>query len=333
MLVRTSPVVAEAKTWHPDLDSRSDAGIYRFAPATIPWDQPIRSAADIPRLPDLSGLVRRAETAWAEEVGRAPQAAADAYLKLARGQSQRFGGPLVIEVDEIKMLCPYYREPFNMKGREDPYSRTDREKISAAIYNKALHATATGVARIAFETALDQLPPESVVMVMAGGVAAGKGYAVANMKDIQKGVGLVLDPDGESSQTFLPTVHGMVAERGHQLRFVGVRTEPELAWTRCLDRASKKGRLPDEALFAHSHSRGVENMVKGLAWLDQQDSPGILIDNGGDTPRRVEPDTVPIPGFHELYDRIQKQTDQRLDSLTPWHVFSLMQGRKVFSYV
>ena len=322
--------------WQPDLDSKDEQGLYRFAPATVPWNTPIRSAKDIPRLPGLSKLVRSVETAWAESVGRDPQAAAQQYLDLAHFNKRTNGGPLIIETDEIKMLCPFYREPFKGEITDDPLTNTDRVRISAAVYNRALHATATGIARIAFEKALGELPPQSTVLVMTGGVAAGKGYAVANLKHLMDDVSLVLDPDGESSQTFIKEVYDLCKEAGHKLRFVGVRTDPETAWTRSLSRAKEKGRLPDEALFAHSHSIGVSNQVHGFEWLEShgdQNVETVLIDNSGDSPQVVDPSAVEIPNFQELYDRVKSLTEQNIHNLTPWHAYSLMQGRGVFTYV
>ena len=127
----------------------------------------------------------------------------------------------------------------------------------------------------------------------------------------------------------------MCKEAGHKMRFVGVQADPETAWSRALDRAESKGRLPDEALFAHSHSIGVYNQVRGFEWLRQQggEVDTVLIDNTGETPRAVDPATVEIPDFYALYDRIKAMTDNKLGDLTPWHAGSLRSGRDTFKYV
>ena len=213
--------------------------------------------------------------------------------------------PLKIETDEIKLMSPHF------SGRKvdlgnSVYDGADKAKIGPAIFNTALHPTATAVARIALELLLRET--DGPLVVMAGGVAAGKGFAAKKANFDDSDAAVVFDPDGESSQTFLETVESLAAQHGNEMRLVGVVTDPVAAWLRAVNRSFEEGRTVSETAFAHSHSVGVENMLTGARGLRARGRDVVLIDNN--TFPKLYNGEPPAPmGLQETFGRIKDITD------------------------
>ncbi len=227
--------------------------------------------------------------------------------------------PLKIETDEIKLMSPHFNGTKVQLGGS-PYEGADAAKIGPAIFNTALHPTATAVARLALELALNDLAPGEQVVVMAGGVAAGKGYAAKKANFDGAEAKLVFDPDGESSQTFLETLSAMTEERGLKLKVVGVVTDPIAAWLRAMSRAFEEGRTVSETAFAHSHTTGVDNLVAAARHLATRGVEVALVDNN-QSPRVMAPGEAPkTMTMAEAYAKVTDITDslKRTGDVPAW---------------
>ncbi len=213
--------------------------------------------------------------------------------------------PLKIETDEIKLMSPHFNGTRVNLGNS-VYDGADATKIGPAVFNTALHPSATAIARIALELVLRET--DGPLVVMAGGVAAGKGFAAKKANFDDSDAAVVFDPDGESSQTFIDTVEALAAEHGNEMRLVGVVTDPVAAWLRALNRSFEEGRTVSETAFSHSHSTGVENMITAADGLRERGHDVVLIDNNA-WPKLYEGRPPPPMGLQETYGRIKDITD------------------------
>lgn len=213
--------------------------------------------------------------------------------------------PLKIETDEIKLMSPHFRG-VKVDVGHSVYDGADAAKIGPAVFNTALHPTATAIARLAVELALKST--DGPLVVMAGGVAAGKGFAAKKANFDDSDAAIVFDPDGESSQTFLETVENLAAENGNEVRMVGVVTDPVAAWLRALNRSFEEGRTVSETAFSHSHSVGVENMITNARELKARGHDVVLIDNNA-WPKLYEGEPPAPMGLQETYGRVKDITD------------------------
>ena len=370
-------------TWTPDLGDRSDRGLTRYTPVSIPWattmDGALEAARNVPSLPNLSPSVRQAEQTFRTMVRQDPYGVASAYLTQVKASRQRLLArtrsavreavtdglkgvdqedasavkakaehalatvpglkpskraklltvfsrrlsedgdikkatqrmldavhvPLKIETDEIKLMSPHFTGTRVRLG-DSVYDGADAAKIGPAVFNTALHPTATAVARIALEILLKET--DGPLVVMAGGVAAGKGYAAKKANFDDSDAAIVFDPDGESSQTFLDTVQQIAAQTGNDVRLVGVVTDPVAAWLRALNRSFEEGRTVSETAFAHSHSTGVENMITGARQM-QADGNDVVLINNNTVPKLYEGEPPAPMDLQETYSKVKDITD------------------------
>ena len=373
-------------TWQPNLDDRSDGGLTRFTPVSMPWaatfPEAVGAARDVKPLPNLSPSVREAERTFRHMVRKDPVKMAQAYLTQARANQHRLRArvqgsikveldkavgrlphhdaeksaelvraaehalhqvpgmkpgnrmklldaftasiqqtgdakqarramldavhvPLKIETDEIKLMSPHFNGQRIRLG-QSVYDGADAAKIGPAVFNTALHPTATALARIAVELALKET--DGPVVVMAGGVAAGKGFAAQKANFDDRDAAVIFDPDGESSQTFLETIEALATEHGTEVRLVGVVTDPIAAWLRALGRSFEEGRTVSETAFSHSHSTGVENMIAGAQRMRARNKDVVLIDNNA-WPKLYEGEPPPPMSMEATYGKITDITD------------------------
>lgn len=187
------------------------------------------------------------ESSFADAYEADPSGMVSAYMS----QVTSSGAPNTFSTDDAKMLSPDYAKSNDNK----------------ALYNVAVHQTANAVAKNAFVRYLDdvvsKLPADQrTVLVTAGGVAAGKGYALGNVesaKSMAAKVGAVWDTAGEQNSTELPWVMKEAAKRGLKVVFAYVDADPIVTFERVVSRAQKAGRMVDADLYADSYAIGARN--------------------------------------------------------------------------
>lgn len=216
--------------------------------------------------------------------------------------------PLKLETDAIKLLSSHFSgERIDLK--DTAYEQADATKVGPAQYNTALHPMATGLMRLAAERVIDGLAPGDEVVVMAGGVAAGKGFAAKQASLGFDTAKVLFDFDGESSQAMLSTLLDMCRSRGVQMNVVGVVTDPVAAHIRSLTRTREEGRTVSETAAAYSHTVGVDNLIRfAEAHRGSPDVEVVFVENKG-KPMLFDGLPPPPPAFGETLEAFQAITD------------------------
>jgi hypothetical protein len=268
----------------------------------------------IPRLPGLPPETRAVEEAFASLFEDNTEEMVDDYLtKLMAGKMGEKPG--VFSTDDAKLLSPDYAAE----------GRPEKELLAArARCNLALHQTANALAKRAFikhlDTVVAKLPTEKRrILVTSGGVAAGKGFAIKNVKDVSdvtKDVAAVWDAAGEQNGTENPWILEECVKRGINPIFVFVHSNPETTWENpkrgVVQRASEQGRMVDALLFADSYDVGAKNFA---AFVDQATKAGAVtavLDNSGceGCPRKV--DSVPPEALKVDSQKLYRRSSEYL---------------------
>jgi hypothetical protein len=208
-------------------------------------------------VPNLTPEERAAETRFSEAYEKDPDAMSRAYREQVKAHSDNGN---TFNTDDAKMLS-------------GDYNNGDLE--SRAIYNVACHQTANAIAKKAFVDHLEEnknLPDsEKIIVVTSGGVAAGKGFSVAQSPEVSaasKKAVAVWDAAGEQYATENEWVLKEARARGYKTVYAYVHADPEQTWTNpkrgVVERAKKKGRMVNERLFAESYELSAKNF-KGFA--------------------------------------------------------------------
>lgn len=275
-------LVSKPSTINPEIDKNND-GITDAARVGVPGMSSPPPPDSIPRLPNLTPHERLVESRFADAYEADPQQMVDAYL----AQVAKSSAPNTFSTDDAKMLDPDYAKSNDNK----------------AIYNVAVHQTANAIAKKAFVEYLDkvvsQLPPDKrTVLVTAGGVAAGKGYALENSSaaDVAKRVGAVWDTAGEQNSTELPWVLKEASMRGIKATFAYVDADPITTFERVVSRAQKNGRMVDADLYADSYAIGARNFL-AFANSNKATADFIYLSNRG------KPSVVNFMPSEALVDR------------------------------
>lgn len=241
--------------YHPD-PAKGEA-----ARVGVPGDSAPPPPNKIPRLPNLTDDERAVEEAFASAYERDPAAVAGAFLKGVYESNT----PKVFETDAAKCLSPVWMQP----GK----SEDDRKK-ARSLYNTALHQTANAIAKRAFLQHLDKIAatkPEGQrhILVTAGGCGAGKGYALANVKEVgslQDATDGIWDSAGDQNSTEMEWLYKHAKQRGIKATFVYVHNDPMSIWGNpkmgVVQRAKAQGRMVDARVFADSHTHGARNFQK-----------------------------------------------------------------------
>jgi len=246
----------------------------------------------IPRLPHLTKDEREAETEFVTAYEADPDGMVSKFRDLM--QSGQIGdGPNVFATDEAK----------NLSGHWNPQGVSREKQLAArALYNTAVHQTANALTKRAFVSRLDELAklpegdPQRHVLVTAGGVAAGKGYALLNVpvaKQISETAGAVWDAAGEQNSTEAAWIYAETKKRGLDSTFLYVHADPATRWENpdsgVVERAQKKGRMVDARAFADSYSHGARNFVRFMESVRDDKSVGVMIlDNTGKTTKILD---------------------------------------------
>lgn len=209
---------------------------------------------EIPNIPNLTAEERAAEQRFSDAYEKDPGAMASAYREQVLKHSENGN---TFNTDDAKMLSGDY-------NNGDPEAK--------AFYNVAVHGTANAVAKRAFVDHLEEnkgLPDdEKIIVVTSGGVAAGKGFSVAQSPEISarsKGATAVWDAAGEQNATENQWVLEEAKKRGYKVTYVYVHADPNTSWAGtperggAVTRAQKKGRMVNEKMFAESYELGAKN--------------------------------------------------------------------------
>jgi phage gp29-like protein len=289
---------------NPNIDANKD-GITDAARVGVPGLQTPPPPPDIPRLPNLTHEERAVESNFAEAYEANPSDMVSAYLN----QVTTSGAPNTFSTDDAKMLSP-------------DYARSNDNK---AVYNVAVHQTANAVAKNAFARYLDEvvskLPKDQqTILVTAGGVAAGKGYALGNIdsaKSVASKVGAVWDTAGEQNSTELPWVMDEAAKRGMRVVYAYVDADPITTFERVVSRAQKTGRMVDADLYADSYAIGARNF-QTFASKNSGKADFLYLSNRTAKPSLL--DSFPKDALVDretVYRAAKKYVSAKADSLSP----------------
>lgn len=249
------------------------------------------------RLPNLTPEEREVEQQFAQMFENDPDGMAD---QLIDAMSKGLGdGPNIFATDEAKGLFDKWRGT-KVVGADGKTDLSPETKAFRSTMNTALHQTANAITKRAFVRYLDnvvmKLPLESrQVLVTAGGVAAGKGYAIANVSDvntISKMAAATWDSAGEQNSTELPWLAEECKKRGIAMTAVYVHANPHETWENpqrgVVERAGKKGRMVDARVFADSYSHGARNFAEFQKTYGKDPAIRIaILDNTASVPQQL----------------------------------------------
>ena len=237
----------------------------------------------IGRLPNLTPEERAVESAFAEAFEADPKGMAREVIRrmaIKKGTpgSLNSEGPNVFGTDDVKMLFKDWEGTQAVDANGKPVVDkkgkpilSDESKAFRSKYNTALHQTANALAKRAFVMYLEEVvskQPEDQrsVLVSAGGVAAGKGYAIENVQqvnDISKAASATWDTAGEQNSTEMGWVADQCKRVGAHMTAVYVHAEPEGTWENpdrgVVQRAANIGRMVDALPFVDSYTHGASN--------------------------------------------------------------------------
>lgn len=303
------PTAAE-RSPNPNADANND-GVTDSSRVGVPGTSS-PPPPSIPRLPNLNENERAAEARFAGRFEDDPDGLVKQYRdRLAAGNIG--DAPNVYSTDDAKLLSPDYNPP----GASDEGVKENR-----ALYNAVTHQTANAIAKRAFVQHLEEHAGDSNrhILVTAGGVASGKGFALSSVGEtnvISKLVTAVWDSAGEQNSTEMPWVQEQADRLGYKVTYVYVDADPHETWENpkrgVVERAAKKGRMVDAKLFAESYTIGAKNF-KSFAERNKSKADFIFLENRG-TPRKL----AGFPGHalqvkaEQIYERATRTLKARTD--------------------
>jgi len=260
--------------WVREKEERSHKEEEGSAPRPVPKSKPMAkpkeqarvgvSGKEVPpppkNLPRLAGLrddEKKYEDRMNDAFEKNPEGAAKAFSESCKENAW------VFETDAAKNLLPEWSRPDlpkDDKGKVHPERAEFRGK-----YNAVLHQAANAIAKRAFVSRLDEiakLPEEKrKVLVTSGGVAAGKGSALAAQPQLAESVAATWDAAGEQNATENEWVLEECEKRGIRPTFLFVHADPKQSWPGVVERAKGIGRMVDAQLFADSYAVGAKNFA------------------------------------------------------------------------
>lgn len=255
----------------------------------------------VPRLPNLNPDERAIEHKFATMFETDPDGMAGQLVQAM--QNGMGDGPNIFATDEAKGLLPEWKGS-KVTGPDGKSDLSPETKAFRSKYNTALHQTANAVTKRAFMKYLDdvvtKLPDDQrQVLVTAGGVAAGKGYAIANVgavNEISKLAAATWDSAGEQNSTELPWIAEECKKRGIKMTAVYVHSNPQETWENpargVIERAGKKGRMVDARVFADSYTHGARNFhAFHQKYANDPSVRSVILDNTQKVPSML--DAVP----------------------------------------
>lgn len=311
-------------------------------PKSKPLSKPDKAArvgipgADVrppPKLPRLSGLTKdeqEVESHMNDSIEKDPEGVAKAFLEVAEKSNW------VFETDGAKALLPEWSRPDlppDEKGKVNPERAAFRGK-----YNAVLHQGANAIAKKAFLSRLDQIKdmPEEKrkILVTSGGVAAGKGSALAAQPDLAKSVAATWDAAGEQNATENEWLLEECEKRGIKPVFLFVHADPKKSWPGVIERAKGIGRMVDAQLFADSYAIGGKNFAAFheknkdrasfvFGKFKGRGEPAEIVDSMPEEATKLDAD--------EIYEFASKYTDEKKADLPDYVYAGATIGRRTWA--
>jgi hypothetical protein len=212
----------------------------------------------IPRLPNLNAQERAVEGKFADTFQKDPEGMAKAFYDVAAKNN------FIFETDAAKSLMPEWTRPDLPPDEKGKPIHPERAE-ARALYNTAMHQTANAVVKRAFMQRLDEIAKmpegERKILVTSGGVAGGKGSALAAAPELSKSVAATWDSAGEQNGTENPWLMEECEKRGIKPVFLFVAADPAVTWPGAVERAKSIGRMVDARAFADSYAHGAKNFA------------------------------------------------------------------------
>ena len=286
-----------------------------------------------PKLPRLTGLdakEKEMESKMNSAIEKDPKGAASAFHEVAKSNNW------VFETDGAKSLMPEWTRPDlppDEKGKVHPERAEFRGK-----FNAVLHQGANAIAKRAFLSRLDEIEKmpegERKVLVTSGGVAAGKGSALAAQPDLAKSVAATWDAAGEQNGTENEWLLQECEKRGIKPVFLFVHADPKKSWPGVIERAKGIGRMVDAQLFADSYAVGSKNFHQFhgknkdrasfvFAKFKGRGEPAEIVDEMPDEALKLDP--------HEIYEFASSYTDEKKGDLPDYVYHGATIGRRTWA--
>lgn len=294
----------------------------------IPGDA-VHPPPKLPRLKGLSSDEKKIESKMNKAIEKDPKGAASAFYEVAKDNNW------VFETDGAKSLMPEWTRPdlpADEKGKVHPERAKFRGK-----YNAVLHQGANAIAKRSFLSRLDDIEklPEDKrqVLVTSGGVAAGKGSALAAQPDLAKSVAATWDAAGEQNATENEWVLEECKKRGIKPVFLFVHADPKKSWPGVIERAKGIGRMVDAQLFADSYAHGAKNF--DAFYQKNKDNASFVF---GRFKGRGEPaeilDSMPKEALEldadDIYEHASKYVDEKKGELPDFVYEGATIGRRTW---
>ncbi len=283
----------------------------------------------LPRLHGLSADEKKMESKMNTAIEKDPEGAAQAFHAVAKDNNW------VFETDGAKALMPEWTRPdlpADEKGKVHPERAEFRGK-----YNAVLHQGANAIAKRAFLSRLDEIEKmpddKRQVLVTSGGVAAGKGSALAAQPDLAKSVAATWDAAGEQNATENEWLLEECKKRGIKPVFLFVHADPKKSWPGVIERAKGIGRMVDAQLFADSYAVGSKNFA---AFHEKHKNDATFV--FGKFKGRGEPaeimDSMPKEALEldadEIYEHASKYVDEKKGDLPEFVYQGATIGRRTW---
>lgn len=273
----------------------------------------------IPRLPNLTATEREVEDNFAVSFEADPDGMTGAYYQSVLAASVEHSTTPTFSTDEAKEISQDYA----------------KDKDSKGFYNAAVHQTANAIAKNAFVDYLDvvaKLPDsQREVLVTAGGVAAGKGYALAHAGKDLSDFAAIYDTAGEQNSTELPWILQEAGRRGIRATYIYVDADPLAIYSRVVSRAQDKtGRMVDADLYADSYAIGARNFLS-FATNNRGAANFKYISNRSETPKAL--DYFPADALvdrDEVYDAARTFINANRSTLNPAILHGATIGRRLW---
>jgi hypothetical protein len=291
----------------------------------------VRPPPPLPRLVKLRPDEKKFEDRFNSVVEKDPDGAARSFYNTAAKNNW------VFETDGAKALMPEWSRPDLPPDEKGKPIHPERAKVRGK-YNAVLHQGANAVAKKAFLKRLDDIAklPEDQrkVLVTSGGVAAGKGSALAAQPDLAKSVAATWDAAGEQNATENEWVLEESKKRGIKPVFLFVHADPKKSWPGVIERAKGIGRMVDAQLFADSYALGGKNFKDFHDKHKDEASFVFAKFKGRGKPAEIV-DSMPEEALQldakDIYDFASRYTESKKSELPDYIYDGATIGRRAFS--
>lgn len=284
----------------------------------------------LPKLQNLSEDERKYEARMNESFEKNPDGAAKAFSEAAEKNDW------VFETDAAKNLLPEWSRPDLPKEAKGEPINPERAEFRGK-YNAVLHQAANAIAKRAFVSRLDEIAkmPEDKrkILVTSGGVAAGKGSALAAQPDLAKSAAATWDAAGEQNATENEWLLEECKKRGIRPTFLFVHADPKQSWPGVVERAKGIGRMVDAQLFADSYAQGAKNFND--FYEKHKDDANFVFGEfqGRGKPAKIGdkmPDDALKLDADDIYQHASKYIDEKKDELPDYIYKGATIGRRAW---